>query len=50
MSISIAFWGTFWIMIYWKNARLDHMKTALLFMCEVARNSPDGEKLKEGRF
>lgn len=38
-------------MIYWKNARLDHMKTALLFMCEVARNSPDGEKsIERGAF
>ena len=31
----------------WKNARLDQRKTAFEFRCEVARNSPEGEKSKE---
>ena len=31
----------------WKKERLDQRKTAFEFKCEVARNSPDGEKSKE---
>ena len=31
----------------WKKALLDQRKTAFEFICEVARNSPEGEKSKE---
>ena len=43
-SISVGTLGTFCTIVFEKNVRLDHKYTALEFKCEVAKNSPEGEK------